>query len=115
MGNFAVSIVVENDFCDCLATECSIFYGMVTKGHFPCINEFKVLININAVVANSMSATGHVVPPIFTSGRKRMKTELLDRAPAGLIGMTSDSRCINTDLFLIRLVMSKIILSLLKS
>ncbi|XP_061714882.1 uncharacterized protein LOC133523371 [Cydia pomonella] len=55
-------------------------------------------VNITAV--NAMSASGVYVPPAFIFKRKRMKPELLDGAPAGSIGMISDSSYINSDLFL---------------
>lgn len=54
----------------------------------------------NVTVVNAVSATGHYVPPVFIFGRKRMKAELLDGAPAGSTGMTSDSSFINADLFI---------------
>lgn len=39
------------------------------------------------------------MPPAFIFPRKRMKGELMDGAPAGSIGMTSDSGFTNADLY----------------
>lgn len=54
--------------------------------------------NGTAVIA--VSATGHFIPPAFIFGRKRMKSELLNPAPPGSIGMVSDYSFINADLLL---------------
>ncbi|XP_060520847.1 uncharacterized protein LOC132698671 [Cylas formicarius] len=48
----------------------------------------------------AMSATESYVPPAFIFPRKRMKGYLLNNAPPGSIGMVSDSRFVNTNMFL---------------
>lgn len=55
---------------------------------------------VNVTAINEVSATGHSIPPALIFKRRRMKPELIDGAPAGAIGMVSDSSFINGDLFL---------------
>ncbi|KAH9636837.1 hypothetical protein HF086_017080 [Spodoptera exigua] len=76
----------------------------------PKVISLKGKKNVNKIVSGErgqtitaiccVSATGNYVPPAFIFPRKRMKGELIDGAPAGSIGMTSDSGFINTDLYL---------------
>lgn len=76
----------------------------------PKVISLKGKKNVNKIVSGErgqtitvvccVSATGNYVPPAFIFPRKRMKGELLDGAPAGSVGMTSDSGFINTDLYL---------------
>lgn len=73
---------------------------LTTKGKQAVNKITSVEIGINVTFVNAVSASGHFVPPAFIFGRKRMKAELLDGAPAGSIGMISDSSFINTDLFI---------------
>lgn len=46
------------------------------------------------------SATGSFVPPALIFPRKRLKPALLDRTPAGTLGLVSDSGWINSVVFL---------------
>ncbi|XP_012549673.2 uncharacterized protein LOC105842267 [Bombyx mori] len=76
----------------------------------PKVISLKGKKNVNKIVSGErgqtitavccVSATGNYVPPPFIFPRKRMKGELMDGAPTGSIGMTSDSGFINTDLYL---------------
>lgn len=73
---------------------------MSTKGKRSVSKISSAERGVNVTTVNAMSPTGIFVPPAFIFGRKRMKAELLDRAPMGSIGMVSDSSFVNADLFL---------------
>jgi len=46
-----------------------------------------------------MSAAGHFVPPMLIFPRKRVKSELMDRAPVGAVAAGSSSGWVNEDIF----------------
>ena len=50
-------------------------------------------------ILTAINAAGNYVHPMIIFFRKRMKTELIDRAPTGTIGGCSDNGWITTELF----------------